>query len=260
MTGPVPILCHGLAACGAHVVHGFFTRAGGVSQGIHAGLNVGLGSTDSRESVLENRRRVSSWMGANTAFLATLNQIHSSDVLVVEEDWADDARPRADAMVTRRPNIALGVLTADCGPILFADPAAGVIGAAHAGWKGATGGIVENTVAAMERLGARRGDIVATLGPTITRQNYEVGPEFVARLIEADAQNRTFLHPSRNDGHAMFDLPAYIVDRLSAAGVEHRFTGHCTYADEARFYSYRRTTHRQEPDYGRQISAILLRD
>lgn len=255
-----PILCHGLAALGAQgVAHGFFTRAGGVSEGLYRGLNVGLGSNDSREAVLENRARVAAWLGARDGSLATVHQTHSTDVALVEEPWANESRPAADALVTDRPGIALGVLTADCGPVLFADAEAGVIGAAHAGWKGATGGIVENTVAAMERLGAKRERIAATLGPTITRRAYEVGPEFVERLTALDKENARFLSPSVRAGHAMFDLPGYILARLETAGVAARFTGHCTYGEEERFFSFRRTTHRGEPDYGRQISAIILR-
>lgn len=258
MTAPAPILCHGLASLSGNVTHAFFTRAGGVSEGIYRGLNVGLGSSDDREKVLENRRRVSAWLHSSGDFLATPHQTHSTDVLQVDGPWQGE-RPQADAVVTDKPGVALGVLTADCGPVLFAEPQRGVVGAAHAGWKGATGGILENTVEAMVRLGARRERITATLGPTITQRNYEVGPEFVERLLAIDPANAVYLAPSRNEGHACFDLPAYIVARLGNAGVRARFTGHCTYADEERFFSYRRTTHRGEPDYGRQISAILLK-
>ncbi len=259
MTAPAPILCEGLGSLSTRFAHGFFTRQGGVSRGVYEGLNVGIGSDDQREHVLENRARVAARLG-DCAFLATPRQVHSPDVAVVEAPWAPDEQPIADAVVTNRPGIAAGVLTADCGPVLFAEPQAGVVGAAHAGWKGATGGVLENTIAAMERLGAQRSRILATLGPTISQANYEVGPEFVDRLIALDPANRTYLTASKRPDHAMFDLPAYIVARLARAGVTARWTGECTYADSDRFFSYRRTTHRGEPDYGRQISAILIRD
>ena len=257
MRGPAPIQCGRLDALSPAFIHGFFTREGGVSTGLYEGLNVGLGSHDSPDSIAENRRRVGEWLGCDA--LAAPHQVHSADVVTVEEPWHSGERPRADAAVTNRPGIALGVLTADCGPILLADGKAGVIGAAHAGWKGAMTGILENTVRAMERLGAGRSDIRATLGPTISQENYEVGPEFVERLMADAVDNERFLRPSPRPGHALFDLPGYILDRLQAAGVEASWTGTCTYGDEARFFSYRRTTHRGEADYGRQISAIMMR-
>jgi hypothetical protein len=239
------------------VAHAFFTRDGGVSQGLYASLNGGLGSADAREAVLANRQRMAARLGV--AHLVSVHQVHSPDVAVVEGPWPGDERPRADAMVTATPGVALGVLTADCGPVLFADPEARVVGAAHAGWKGTMGGVIEATVAAMERLGARRERIQATLGPTISRAAYEVGPEFVERLhgLEPDADR--YLSPSARDGHAMFDLPAFIAMRLARAGVA---AAHdlalCTYGDAQRFFSYRRATHRGEPDYGRLVSAIAL--
>lgn len=239
------------------VRHGFFTRAGGASEGIYQGLNVGLGSDDSPEAVRENRRRVAAWMGVEEGHLVTLHQCHSADVVVVETPFPGQ-RPQADALVTRYSGLAIGVLTADCGPILFIDPQARVIGAAHAGWKGALTGILENTVAAMEQLGARRERIVAVLGPSISQANYEVGPEFVARFTEADADNARYFRASGREGHALFDLNLYTIDRLRRAGVNAEGLDRCTYADEADFYSYRRATHRGEPDYGRQISAICL--
>lgn len=259
MTRPAPIQCGRLDALSPAFVHGFFTRNGGVSAGVYRGLNVGLGSSDSRQHVSENRKRVADWLGAPASALATPHQIHSVDVATVSEPWSPEARPRTDAVVTDRPGIVLGVLTADCGPVLLADGKAGVIGAAHAGWKGAVGGILENTIAAMERLGARRADIRATLGPTISQDNYEVGPEFVERLLAASPDNQRFLRPAARPGHAFFDLPGYILDRLGKAGIDADWTGTCTYGDEARFFSFRRTTHRGEPDYGRQISAIMMR-
>lgn len=239
------------------VRHGFFHRKGGISGGIYSGLNVGQGSLDNPDHVAENRRRVASALGTSPARLATVYQVHSPEVFVVSGSLPDE-RPKADAMVTRERGIALGVLTADCGPVLFADGEAKVIGAAHAGWKGATTGILENTISAMEELGATRSRINAVLGPAITQQNYEVGPEFAERLLVLSPDNGNYLGPSLKDGHFMFDLNRYTLDRLRKAGVNAHATGHCTYADEERFYSYRRKTHRQEPDYGRQISAIIL--
>jgi YfiH family protein len=237
--------------------HGFFTRAGGVSGGLYGGLNVGIGSDDDRAAVMENRGRVAEWLGVDTGQLVTLHQIHSADAIAVEAPFTD-ARPTADAMVTDRPGLALGILTADCGPLLFADAEARVIGAAHAGWKGALTGILENTVAAMEGLGASRGRIVAVLGPSISQQNYEVGPEFLARFIGADPANAAYFTDSARPGHKLFDLVRYTLDRLARAGVTAVATGGCTYAREREFFSYRRATHRNEPDYGRQISAIVM--
>ncbi|AZO37222.1 peptidoglycan editing factor PgeF [Mesorhizobium sp. M2A.F.Ca.ET.037.01.1.1] len=237
--------------------HGYFTRIGGVSDGIYRGLNIGTGSSDDQTLVAENRRRVADWMGVPADHLLTAHQIHSPDVVVAREPFAAP-RPKADAIVTDRPGIAIGASTADCGPVLFADDEARVIGAAHAGWKGAFTGVLENTVAAMEGLGARRDRIVAVLGPSIGPDNYEVGPEFVARFVEADAGNERYFSPSRTVGHSMFDLNQYTVDRLRKAGVTAEGLGRCTYAEEDLFYSYRRTTHRKEADYGRQVSAIVL--
>lgn len=237
--------------------HGFFTRAGGVSQGIYRGLNAGVGSNDDTENVTENRSRVANWMGVTPENLLTLYQVHSADAFVVEEIFASP-RPKADAMVTNRPGIALAVLAADCGPVLFADANAGVIGAAHAGWKGAFTGVLESTIEAMERLGASRDNITAILGPSISQQNYEVGPEFSARFIDDNPDNNSYFSSSPNDGHSLFDLNRYTVDRLAQNGVKSDMLGLCTYADEDRFFSYRRATHRKEPDYGRQISAIVL--
>jgi YfiH family protein len=239
------------------VRHGFFTRAGGVSEGIYRGLNVGLGSNDARENVQENRARVARWFGVEPDRLATVHQIHSPDVVTVDAGY-DGSRPQADALVTATPGVVLGVLAADCGPILFCDPEARIAGAAHAGWKGALFGVLENTIAAMEALGARRDAIVASLGPSIGRQNYEVGPEFVERFLAVDPAYGRYFTPSEKPGHSMFDLPAFTTQRLNDAGVTAENLDICTYPDEDRFFSYRRTTHRQEPDYGRQISAIMI--
>jgi YfiH family protein len=241
------------------VAHAFFTRDGGVSIGIYRGLNTGIGSKDAREAVLENRSRAAKHLGTTLARLATPYQVHGTDAVIVENVWEPGQGPKADAVVTDRPGIAVGVGAADCGPVLFADAEARVVAAAHAGWKGALAGVLESTIATMEGLGARRERVVAVLGPTISAASYEVGPEFVALFVEAEDVNVRFFRPSRREGHSMFDLPGYIVARLLAAGVGAASSvGLCTYADEARFYSFRRATHRGEPDYGRLLSAITL--
>ncbi|THV15678.1 peptidoglycan editing factor PgeF [Rhizobium rhizophilum] len=255
---PRPLTAESLDATGpAGIRHGFFTRGGGVSEGIYRGLNVGLGSHDDPEKVLENRRRVSAWFGLPLERLATAHQVHSPDVVLVTADY-DGSRPEADAQVTASPGVVLGVLTADCGPILFADPENRVIGAAHAGWKGALGGVLENTVDAMIALGAKRDKIRATLGPSISQASYEVGPEFVDRFLAANRDFEAFFTASTKPGHAMFDLPGLTVRRLTEAGVTADSIGLCTYAAPETFFSYRRTTHAGEPDYGRQISAIAM--
>jgi YfiH family protein len=243
----------------AGVRHGYFTRVGGVSSGIYEGLNIGAGSSDDPALVQENRQRVAEWMGVPATHLLTAHQIHSPDVVIAREPFSGN-RPRADAVVTDRPGIAVGASTADCGPVLFADANAGVVGAAHAGWRGAFAGVLENTIAAMESLGARRDNIVAVLGPSIGPANYEVGSEFIARFVEADSGNGRYFSPSAREGYAMFDLNLYTVDRLRRAGVRADKLDRCTYAEEGLFYSYRRGTHRGEPDYGRQISAIVLEE
>jgi hypothetical protein len=208
--------------------------------------------------VIENRRRMAARLGLAADRLVSLHQVHSADVVVATGPWREE-RPKADAVVTATPGLALAIATADCGPILFADAGAGVIGAAHAGWKGAFGGIVEATLAAMERLGARRAHTLAVLGPTISQRAYEVGPEFVARFAAASPGSDRHFAPSDREGHALFDLPGFIGARMAEAGVG-RFVdlGLCTYADPDRFYSYRRSVHRGEPDYGRLISALAL--
>ena len=259
-TGPRPIVSEALSDTG-RIRHGYFTRQGGVSEGLYRGLNVGIGSADSREHVAENRARVAGWFGAPTENLVTLYQVHSPDVVTldgIEDLRRYGERPKADALVTKRPGLVLGVLSADCGPILFADRQAGVVGAAHAGWKGALTGVLENTVEAMVGLGAERERIVAVLGPSIGRDSYEVGPEFVERFLAHDPSYEAYFSPSPKDGHAMFDLPGLTVRRLQQAGVQAGQLGLCTYADADRFFSYRRTTHAREPDYGRQISAIAI--
>ncbi|MFB6415036.1 MULTISPECIES: peptidoglycan editing factor PgeF [Bradyrhizobium] len=238
--------------------HAFFTREGGVSGGIYAALNGGLGSSDDQALVAENRRRMAEHVGVAPERFLSLHQIHSPDVLVAEAPWPSGPRPKGDALVTKTPGIALGVSTADCGPVLFVDPNARVIGGAHAGWKGALTGVLEATISAMERLGATRGGIIAAIGPLIRQESYEVGNEFVARFIEADADNAMFFIPSVREGHAMFDLAGLIRKRLDAAGILMiDDLGVDTYADE-RFFSYRRSVHRKEPDYGRHVHAIAL--
>lgn len=241
------------------VRHGFFTRAGGVSGGLYASLNCGLGSGDDPAAVAENRRRVAHAVGVDGDSLLTAYQVHSADVIAVERPWAADERPKVDGMVTRTPGIALGVLAADCAPVLFADPEAGVVGACHAGWRGAFAGIVEATVAAMERLGAHRDRVRAGLGPCIAQQSYEVGAEFRTNFIAADPANATFFIDSTRAGHFMFDLPSYVLGRIARAGVAR--IGHValdTCAEETRLFSYRRTCLRGEGDFGRGLSAIAL--
>jgi polyphenol oxidase len=241
------------------LAHGFFTRLGGVSQGIYASLNGGVGSRDMAEAVTENRARIAAALGAGAERLAVPFQIHSPDAVAITELWPSSARPHCDALVTATPGLALGVTGADCGMILFADQRARVIGAAHAGWKGALTGVVEATVTAMERLGARRGDVIGALGPCIGHRSYEVGPEFVAAFRAAGDDTAGYFTPGRRDGHSMFNLNAYIAERAARAGVG-RFEdlGLDTFSDERRFFSYRRATHRKEPDYGRLLSAIVM--
>jgi YfiH family protein len=238
--------------------HAFFSREGGVSEGIYEGLNGGIGSNDDAAKVAENRRRMAAQMGVTPDRLLTLYQVHSPDVVVATTPWDANARPKADALVTRTEGIAIGVTAADCGPILFVDPNARVIGAAHAGWKGGLTGVLESTIDAMEKLGADRGGIVAAIGPLIRQPSYEVGSEFVERFLDADAGNAMFFLPGERDGHSMFDLPGFIRMRLENAGVLMiDDVGIDTYSDE-RFFSYRRSVHRREPDYGRHVHAIAL--
>jgi YfiH family protein len=245
----------------ARIRHGFFTRSGGVSQGVYASLNGGVGSNDAPDKVAENRARMAAALGVPADRLLTAYQIHSPDVVVADKPWTQANRPRADAIVTRTPALAIGISTADCGPLLLADAEAGVIGAAHAGWRGALTGVIEAAIVAMEKLGAERARIAAALGPTIRQPNYEVGPEFVARFLAAAADNARFFAPSDRAGHAMFDLAGYIAARLQRAGiVQFEDLGLCTYAEPERFFSYRRTTRLGEPDYGRHINAIALTD
>lgn len=234
-----------------HIRHGFFTRCGGVSEGIYASLNCGPGSGDTIENVMENRLLVQKTIGASA--LLTCHQYHSAAVMTVKAPWPWQDAPKADAMVTKIPGIALGILTADCLPVLFADHAAGIIGAAHAGWKGALAGVLENTVVTMKRLGAR--DITAAIGPGISQKSYEVGPEFFERFATSVPQ---YFVPSSRPGHHCFDLKAYALSRLKALDIATHLLDRDTCLDEDTFFSYRRATLQGESAYGRQISVITL--
>jgi len=239
--------------------HAFFTRRGGASDGIYASLNGGAGSNDDQALVGENRARMAAALGIGRERLVACWQVHSPDAVLATDPWTRNEAPKADAIVTATPGIGAGISVADCGPVLFADAGARVVGAAHAGWKGAFGGVIESTVALMVEQGARRENIRAVIGPLIRQPSYEVGADFVARFTEADAGFARFFVPSGKAGHALFDLPGFIALRLDEAGVRHvEDLGLDTYSDEARFYSYRRATHRREPDYGRLIAAITL--
>lgn len=243
----------------AGLPHGFLGRVGGVSTGLCEGLNVGFGADDDRTAIVENRRRALEAIAPGAA-LVTVHQVHSADVVAATGPWPDDARPPADGLVTDRPGLALGVVTADCAPILLADAEAGVIGAAHAGWKGAFTGIIGNTVAAMEALGADRTRIAAAIGPCIARKSYEVDDAFFRRFAEAEPTNERLFTPGR-DGHHQFDLEAYVLWRLAEAGItKAEALGLDTYAEPERFFSFRRATHLGQPTYGRQLSLIALPD
>jgi polyphenol oxidase len=252
------MLCSPLLSSIPGLRHAFFTRDGGVSDGVYGSLNGGLGSGDDPAHVRENRRRMAEQIGVSPEHLVNVHQVHSPDAVVATGPWQSPSRPKADAIVTRAEGLAIGVTTADCGPVLLVDPNARVIGAAHAGWKGALTGILESTIDAMEKLGAERSDTVAAIGPLIRQPSYEVGSEFVVRFIEADADNAMFFLPAARDGHSMFDLGGFIRMRLENAGILMIDDLDVdTYADE-RFYSYRRSVHRNEPDYGRHVHAIIL--
>lgn len=263
MTAPYPpyLRDDGLAAV-PDIGHAFFTRQGGVSQGVYASLNVGFGSDDARENVAENRRRAMAALGQPADALNVVYQVHSADVAVADRCWAQADAPRGDAMVSDRPGIVLGILTADCVPVLFAGEAEGgrpVIGAAHAGWRGALGGVLEATVVAMESLGAARAGIRAAIGPCIGAESYEVGPEFSQPFLDQDPDNQRFFAPGRREGHPLFDIAGYVAERLRRAGIGAVGTVEAdTCADEERFYSYRRKTLTGEPDYGRELSAIVI--
>jgi len=243
------------------MVHAFFGRDGGVSTGIYAGLNCGLGSNDDAGAVTQNRARAMAALGLPAAALATLHQVHSTRVVTVEKDAAEIAgrRIEADALVTKAPGVALGVLTADCAPVLLADAKAGIVAAAHAGWRGAFDGVIDATVARMVQLGALPGRITAAIGPCIAQVSYEVGPEFVARFVAALPRNQRYFSTAARPGHSRFDLTAFVADRLAVVGVGRvERLAIDSYVDEARCFSYRRATHRNEPDYGRNLAAIAL--
>ncbi len=248
----------------AGVAHGFFGSKGGVSSGVYASLNCGPGSKDDPDKVAENRARVVAALAGDDApvKLATVYQVHGSQVVTLDDvTWGMHDRPTADAMATRTPNIVLGILTADCGPILLADEEAGVVGAAHAGWQGALVGVTDTVVAAMEKLGADRARIRAAIGPTISQPAYEVGPEFYERFIAQDPATAAFFGQGSRPTHWQFDLPGYVEHRLRTVGVEDvHVLPACTYMMDDAFFSYRRSTHRSEPDNGRQLSAIMLRE
>jgi len=238
--------------------HGFFTREGGVSAGIYASLNGGIGSDDTRSDVLENRSRIAEALGVAPGALVTPYQIHSPNVVVASEAWTPGDGPRADAVVTTTKGLAIGISTADCTPVLFADPDAGIIGAAHAGWRGALEGVLESTIGVMMALGASPAHITAVIGPTISQESYEVGDDFRDQFLDRDNQSDGFFVDGPA-GRPHFDLPGYVQTRLTRAGIgEIGNLGLCTYRDEERFYSYRRATHRGETDYGRQLSAIVM--
>ena len=237
------------------VTHGFYTRQGGVSGGIYESLNCGFGSGDAEDAVTENRSRLAADLGADA--LVSVHQYHSDQVVEVDRDWGRE-RPKADAMVCRREGMAIGILTADCGPVLLADAEAGVVGAAHAGWKGALGGVIEAVIEAMVERGARRERIVAAVGPLISQSSYEVGPEFVERFVDEDHAFGRFFSGGQDD-RAMFDLPGFCLYRLREAGIaDAEWTGQCTYRDPERFFSYRRRCHEGGGDYGRLCAAIMV--
>lgn len=243
------------------VRHGFFTREGGVSTGLYASLNCGFGSGDSLPAVAENRARAMRRLGVPANRLAGVYQIHSETCVVADKAWDREELPHADALVTREPGLALGILTADCAPVLLADPRSGVIGAAHAGWKGALGGVLDSVVKAMVGLGARPGDIVAAVGPCIAQRSYEVGPEFPTPFLEESEENAEFFARAPKPDHHLFDLSGYAVRRLHRAGVRTvQRAPNDTLTEEDRFFSYRRATLRGEKEYGRCLSAIALMD
>jgi len=249
---------HRLARAAA-VRHGFFTREGGVSEGLYASLNCGLGSGDDPHRVTENRARAMAMLGLDGAPLCTAYQVHGAEVRVVDAPWPPERRPKVDAMVTTVPGLAIGVLTADCVPLLLADAEARVVGAAHAGWRGALAGVIEAAVEAMVGLGARRERIAAAVGPSIGRSSYEVGPEFPGPFLADDGANRRFFSAAGDDGRCLFDLAGFVVARLRSAGLEApEHLARDTLDEDALFFSYRRSRLRGEGDYGRALSAIAL--
>jgi YfiH family protein len=241
------------------VQHGFFTREGGVSTGIFASLNCSLSSGDDLAAIHENRSRAMAALGLGADALASVHQVHSPDVVMVEKPWPQGERPKADGMVTKRKGIALGVVTADCAPVLFADERAGIVGAAHAGWRGAVGGVLEATIAKMIEEGASLTRVIAVIGPCIGFNSYEVGPEFPAPFLAQDAASERFFRAAQRPRHHLFDLPGYVRARLAAAGVQHiDWVGGDTAREAERFFSWRRTCLEGEKQFGHQLSAICL--
>ncbi|TLP48321.1 peptidoglycan editing factor PgeF [Cohaesibacter sp. CAU 1516] len=252
---------HPALACLPAIDHGFFTRKGGTSKDTYHSLNCGYGSADDRAQVTENRGLVADSLGVARDRLVTAYQVHSPLALAIDAPLDRDALPKVDALVTNKPGLAVAVLTADCGPILFADNKAGVVAAAHAGWRGAFEGVIEATIKTMEENGASKANMTAILGPTISLANYEVDDGFMDRFIARNKDWSRFFEAGDRDGHKQFDLPAFILARLEMAGVGSAINlDRCTYGESDHFFSYRRSTHRNEPDYGRQIAAIALRD
>jgi len=243
----------------SRVRHAYFTRETGVSHGVYESNNCGFSSHDDPERVQRNRLRSIERIEMPPESLVTVSQQHTSDVVIADSPWPKDKRPIADGIVTTRPRLVLGVLTADCAPVLLADGKAGVVGAIHAGWRGALNGVLANGVTKMVELGAKPDRIIAGIGPCIGQRSYQVGPEFPAPFLERDADNHIFFAPARREGHFMFDLPGFVAKQLARAGVREIMPTPCdTCREEARFYSYRRATLRGEADYGRQLSAIAL--
>lgn len=241
------------------IEHGFFTRNGGASSGIYQSLNCGFGSDDDKEHVAENRALIAKTMGVASDKLITAHQVHSPDALAVTSGFADGQAPKLDALVTATPGLAVAILTADCGPILFADPEAKVVAAAHSGWRGAFSGVIETTIERMEELGARASNIIAVLGPTISKPNYEVDTAFMDNFTNTKPEWEQFFSEGNRQGHVQFDLPAFILHKLNSCGLALAINmDRCTYGEEDLLFSFRRSTHRNEPDYGRQISAIAL--
>ena len=239
--------------------HGFFTRQGGISEGIYATLNCGYGSDDDAKDISNNRAHVATALGLNPEDLITAYQVHSADIVMVDKPWDAKSAPKVDGMVTNKSGIALGILTADCAPILFGDEQAGIIGAAHAGWRGALGGVAQAVISAMSELGASPSTITAAIGPAISATAYEVGPELREAFLEQSQDNDIYFTPSERPDHFMFNLPGYLEDILNQAGLKSvEVIDACTYKSEQKFFSYRRTTHQKQADYGRQISAITL--
>ena len=241
------------------IMHGFFTRNGGVSNGIYRSLNTGLGSNDNRANVIENRKRVCEVLKVKESNLLTVYQTHSTEIVEALSCWPINSSPRADGLVTNQPGIALAICTADCGPVLLADKSTGIIGAAHAGWRGAFNGILENIINKMESLGANKSKITAILGPTISGDAYEVGPEFVEQFTTQALANESFFKPSTNPNHSMFDLPNYIVSRLKSTGIRTvSKINECTFKHPEKYFSYRKMQHNGENDYGRLMSVITI--